>query len=378
MYNEFKQLFNEFELDEEQFFNQINKRIIKAFSNKIDTFDMKTILGRTTKEEIYYITKNLGLKGVSSLNKAKLIDVLIDNYEQLIYSKLILFDKSRFKELENIVKNKGICTLDDEDISERASYYATYGLIYPGSIDEMPACVMPSLVMDMIKKYSNDFTMKKTLKINDEIITLTKGMLEAYGVISIENLTKKLNMYGVEKNEFYIETILLEGMNLYDYYIDGEFIVNDYIDYEEIEEILHCCSDDYEFIDKEEIRAMSKEGWIANTNYGKRFIKEFKEFFCIEDEVLIDVMESMWLNIQYDDFDHVMSKMLEDIKGQERIILRTITSDFLNSVRLWNLRGRSMSKEVKKEIVHSVKVGRNDPCPCGSGKKYKKCCGKNK
>ena len=24
------------------------------------------------------------------------------------------------------------------------------------------------------------------------------------------------------------------------------------------------------------------------------------------------------------------------------------------------------------------KVGRNDPCPCGSGKKYKKCCGKGK
>jgi len=22
------------------------------------------------------------------------------------------------------------------------------------------------------------------------------------------------------------------------------------------------------------------------------------------------------------------------------------------------------------------KVGRNDPCPCGSGKKYKKCCGR--
>jgi len=26
----------------------------------------------------------------------------------------------------------------------------------------------------------------------------------------------------------------------------------------------------------------------------------------------------------------------------------------------------------------SPKVGRNDPCPCGSGKKYKKCCGKDK
>lgn len=27
-------------------------------------------------------------------------------------------------------------------------------------------------------------------------------------------------------------------------------------------------------------------------------------------------------------------------------------------------------------IAHSTKVGRNDPCPCGSGKKYKNCCGK--
>ena len=27
-------------------------------------------------------------------------------------------------------------------------------------------------------------------------------------------------------------------------------------------------------------------------------------------------------------------------------------------------------------IVKTPKIGRNDPCPCGSGKKYKKCCGK--
>ena len=32
---------------------------------------------------------------------------------------------------------------------------------------------------------------------------------------------------------------------------------------------------------------------------------------------------------------------------------------------------------VKKPVVKTVKVGRNDPCPCGSGKKYKKCCGQN-
>ena len=35
--------------------------------------------------------------------------------------------------------------------------------------------------------------------------------------------------------------------------------------------------------------------------------------------------------------------------------------------------GRVASKRPRKT---AVKVGRNDPCPCGSGKKYKKCCGK--
>ena len=28
------------------------------------------------------------------------------------------------------------------------------------------------------------------------------------------------------------------------------------------------------------------------------------------------------------------------------------------------------------QVVNSEKTGRNDLCPCGSGKKYKKCCGK--
>ncbi len=35
-------------------------------------------------------------------------------------------------------------------------------------------------------------------------------------------------------------------------------------------------------------------------------------------------------------------------------------------------------KPVKKAPVRSEHIGRNDPCPCGSGKKYKNCCGKNK
>jgi len=39
-----------------------------------------------------------------------------------------------------------------------------------------------------------------------------------------------------------------------------------------------------------------------------------------------------------------------------------------------------MEEESKKEnvVLQKNKVGRNDPCPCGSGKKFKKCCGADK
>lgn len=32
--------------------------------------------------------------------------------------------------------------------------------------------------------------------------------------------------------------------------------------------------------------------------------------------------------------------------------------------------------QIEDRNITQKKVGRNDPCPCGSGKKYKKCCGK--
>ena len=60
-------------------------------------------------------------------------------------------------------------------------------------------------------------------------------------------------------------------------------------------------------------------------------------------------------------------------------------ADWLYELPQWD---KIFDKEKKHElyleqkksgtIVKGPKIGRNDPCPCGSGKKYKKCCGKNK
>ena len=59
-------------------------------------------------------------------------------------------------------------------------------------------------------------------------------------------------------------------------------------------------------------------------------------------------------------------------------------ADWLYELPQWekifdeNTRKR-LYKEQKNSgtIRKEKKIGRNDPCPCGSGKKYKKCCGRN-
>ena len=59
-------------------------------------------------------------------------------------------------------------------------------------------------------------------------------------------------------------------------------------------------------------------------------------------------------------------------------------ADWLYGLEEWNdiftpERQKELYKEQKRSttIVNEAKVYPNDPCPCGSGKKYKKCCGKN-
>lgn len=59
-------------------------------------------------------------------------------------------------------------------------------------------------------------------------------------------------------------------------------------------------------------------------------------------------------------------------------------ADYLFTIPAWeDVLSEDTRMEIIKEFKRSKTVhvekkpGRNDPCPCGSGKKYKKCCGKN-
>lgn len=88
--------------------------------------------------------------------------------------------------------------------------------------------------------------------------------------------------------------------------------------------------------------------------------------------VLDEISEDTALDLDVD-FDKLFFNMLK------------ADADYLYNLPQWDdvltlqrreeiLKDFKRSKTVRKE----KEPGRNDPCPCGSGKKYKKCCGRNK
>ncbi|NME70338.1 hypothetical protein HHU12_20345 [Flammeovirga aprica JL-4] len=89
----------------------------------------------------------------------------------------------------------------------------------------------------------------------------------------------------------------------------------------------------------------------------------FSEGFALKEEnFIIDVVKVTYLELEetYDPDDKMF-----DLSGLEREL---------------GLDGEEEAEEImnaylyEKSLSDEPKVGRNDPCPCGSGKKYKKCC----
>lgn len=102
-----------------------------------------------------------------------------------------------------------------------------------------------------------------------------------------------------------------------------------------------------------------------------------------------------WGWIGWSDCHHLAKSSTEDLKKAEQILLdgmavagvRDINDLIERLASLYEHQGRMQEAQqlyrrlpVPERIAQSTatnkpKVGRNDPCPCGSGKKFKKCCG---
>ena len=89
----------------------------------------------------------------------------------------------------------------------------------------------------------------------------------------------------------------------------------------------------------------------------------------------MDMFDEMVNDIKHDVVKLLMNlRKQEEVRREEAAKITGAALQALNSLD----KGQQMKSEVNKTVVNQgPKVGRNDPCPCGSGKKYKQCCGKN-
>ncbi|GAB4221338.1 MAG: hypothetical protein Kow00102_16370 [Spirochaetota bacterium] len=77
--------------------------------------------------------------------------------------------------------------------------------------------------------------------------------------------------------------------------------------------------------------------------------------------------------------DRKNKKLEKNIEIKENFLKRELLKIFHETYYNLLLHARTQYLEIAEGMINSKnnKIGRNDPCPCGSGKKYKKCCGKN-
>jgi len=156
---------------------------------------------------------------------------------------------------------------------------------------------------------------------------------------------------------------------------------------------------------KEEITARGKEIYLEREEqYSPLTIRR------LEKVVMLNVIDNMWrghlLEMDYlkegiglraiaqkdplVEYKHegfsLFKQLIDEIKFDTVKLLfnaRIVTAQEQQAVRSQQLRnvitsGPSAPEQVRKQIIkpEAEKIGRNQPCPCGSGKKYKKCCGK--
>ncbi|AWK50586.1 nucleic acid-binding protein [Clostridium beijerinckii] len=376
------------------------KIINNIFIKGIYSFDIKELISGLSKDNIYDIAKYLGMNKISSLNKSKLIEKFINEYELLIEERMSLFDEERYKFLKSYSDNGGVKAFEEikECDLEKIGYFLQSGMLFSASKNNQLLVLMPDVVQKLVKE-KNNIQYRNMIKVNSETVNLYRGMNKAYGILELKDIKEIFKRYSpykestqsIQNNSLYesqkhrIEDVIINAEDYYrEYEIKGTFFINCYIDnwVDLLKEIEQQINVDYTMISKEDLLTMSDENYMYESNFGSTFIKEFLSMFNMDEEILEGLMESLYLEIQENELDDVVTEILEQLEDDNKEIkdfMCNSVGKFLRNIRLWKFKGANIN-EKEPNIIKNGKqnpVKRNELCSCGSGKKYKNCCAKD-
>ncbi len=216
-------------------------------------------------------------------------------------------------------------------------------------------------VHDDILKLIPDFvryTLSST--VNNENKPETWDIEALNNVIELKLLPKESNFVTEERTEswdfeYFVEKLTEETINVYEAKIQ-RYRDEEGINFNEIEKIVLLKNIDSKWIDHIDAMDQLKKG-ISLRGYGNvdPVLEYKKEGF--------EMFEDLTDAIQDDTITLLLKAELKKAPIQRPDPVREMQT---------NQTGHMQPRKAKQEI------GRNDPCPCGSGLKYKNCCGKNK
>ncbi|NOW91451.1 hypothetical protein BCD91_003474 [Clostridium beijerinckii] len=371
--------------------NKFTNSFIHTFFKDTYSFDLEELIKPYPKKEICSLAENIGLKLSYNLNKNQVIEKYIDEYEKNIRNKMNVINDDMYKILLKYIKNNGIISVSDneaENYADKHAFFMNQGMVFPCLKDRKPILLMPELMQAVVKQ-CDTLEFRKLMKKNSEIMNIFRGMIKLYGVLCFEDVKGLIKRYE-NIDDSILLSILEEGSFYYnnEYYgtidDDGKIIfVN--VEIEDYEEILNDIDNnlDYFMISKDDLISMSNEDYLERNSIGRKFLKEFSSMFLVDKNDAAGTMNMLALDIQYRNSEEILEDIINGIDAkldkEDEIRVFNIVNKFIKNIPLWKYKGATINeKEGNNKTIESTKeIGRNDPCPCQSGKKYKKCCGRN-
>ncbi len=365
-------------------------------------FHLRSFLERLTKEELITIRQNLEIKGISKLNKKQLIEVLEIEIVNSMKEVISYFDYNQYKILKNIVNRNGIGQI--ELIIEEIEFFRELGFIFSCTYNGKRVLVIPNELIFEFNDLDKNINLHKNIKRNTKWINITQGLLYFYGTLTANKLLEMVGKYTEaieisEHQDFF--RVLRNAQDYYGVIKNNIFSYSNYqvFDPEKLleEHNIRSTLDYYPFSYEQVYKAGNAEYVDKNLAFKRltKFIMENYEITLNEAENLV---EDCVIAIK---LDTPTQKILEWLQNYLEIdsfeLLQKFTEQMVflnNNTRQWVIKGYTPNEVFENEkanlqplpnskpklIVDNnkrTKISRNDPCPCGSGKKYKKCCGKN-
>ncbi|WP_197035529.1 SEC-C metal-binding domain-containing protein [Paenibacillus sp. UNC451MF] len=353
-------------------------------------------LAKLTKPELSTIRMNLGIKGASSLKKQELIDVLVEQMPLTLSSLLLAFDEARYQILKQLADRGGQGYTPLE--SYQLDYFKKRGILCTGTYEGNKTLVMPQEVLACFKRVDSS-SYRDQIRKNTEWIKLTHGLLYYYGVLSLNELERQMNqLTGTKIKLGEYTAILQEAVSFYEELQTDTYGYSNssVLDADKVKNEQESRSQlpFFPFTKAQLLHAGAPQFVDRNASY-QAFVLFIRKNYTISLDEADYIVEECVDAIRNDRSPTEVFKLLQQLLEINELDMVKAFMDHIadlhNNTRQWALKGytphqlspaaESATAEVSAkpniiEFAAKTKVGRNDPCPCGSGKKFKKCCGR--